>query len=305
MNEGPSWLSTSKIVIHQLDDDEQEEGPAIRAAEEGIAADSKSEKGEDDEGGGQVSGDTGKEVMGSMSEGDAIHDDSNNTGRQQQLRGKIQIRRIENITSRQVTFSKRRSGLLKKAWELSVLCDAHLALIVFSPTGKLSQFASPNMMKVVERYQKCSKSSFTSMHAMRDLEYWRHEAAICKEALANLEERNRHIMGYNIMGLEVKDLQKLEHQLQAALNRVKARKMQLLMEEVQNLKEKEHVLLQENEVLKFKIAEAMSMQARNSNTTPASIQDSSYRRVPSMLPTLSLGNEPAVDVTETALQLWR
>ncbi|KAH7431446.1 hypothetical protein KP509_08G048300 [Ceratopteris richardii] len=58
-------------------------------------------------------------------------------------RGKIQIRRIENATSRQVTFSKRRNGLLKKAYELSVLCDAQLALIIFSATGKLFEFASP------------------------------------------------------------------------------------------------------------------------------------------------------------------
>eukprot|EP00250_Pteridium_aquilinum_P015606 c2266_g1_i1 orf=1-513(-) len=39
-------------------------------------------------------------------------------------RGTIPIRRIENLTNRQVTFSKRRNGLMKKAYELSVLCDA-------------------------------------------------------------------------------------------------------------------------------------------------------------------------------------
>ncbi|TXG55895.1 hypothetical protein EZV62_017208 [Acer yangbiense] len=39
-------------------------------------------------------------------------------------RGKIEIKRIENANSRQVTFSKRRAGLLKKAQELAILCDA-------------------------------------------------------------------------------------------------------------------------------------------------------------------------------------
>jgi len=57
-------------------------------------------------------------------------------------RGKIEIKKIENATSRQVTFSKRRGGLLKKAHELAVLCDAEVALIVFSSTGKLFEFAS-------------------------------------------------------------------------------------------------------------------------------------------------------------------
>lgn len=52
------------------------------------------------------------------------------------------MRRIENATSRQVTFSKRRNGLLKKAYELSVLCDAEVAVIIFSQKGRLHEFAS-------------------------------------------------------------------------------------------------------------------------------------------------------------------
>ncbi|GMH03045.1 hypothetical protein Nepgr_004884 [Nepenthes gracilis] len=57
-------------------------------------------------------------------------------------RGKIVLRRIDNPASRQVTFSKRRSGLVKKARELSILCDAEVALIIFSSTGKLYDFSS-------------------------------------------------------------------------------------------------------------------------------------------------------------------
>ncbi|KAL5725778.1 hypothetical protein ACHQM5_008884 [Ranunculus cassubicifolius] len=57
-------------------------------------------------------------------------------------RGRIQLKRIENKISRQVTFSKRRSGLLKKAHEISVLCDADVALIVFSVKGKLFEYST-------------------------------------------------------------------------------------------------------------------------------------------------------------------
>ncbi|THU49980.1 hypothetical protein C4D60_Mb06t15270 [Musa balbisiana] len=57
-------------------------------------------------------------------------------------RGKIEIKRIENTTSRQVTFCKRRNGLLKKAYELSVLCDAEVALVVFSSRGRLFEYAN-------------------------------------------------------------------------------------------------------------------------------------------------------------------
>ncbi|XP_047147540.1 agamous-like MADS-box protein AGL3 [Vigna umbellata] len=57
-------------------------------------------------------------------------------------RGKVELKRIENKINRQVTFAKRRNGLLKKAYELSVLCDAEVALIIFSNRGKLYEFCS-------------------------------------------------------------------------------------------------------------------------------------------------------------------
>ena len=65
------------------------------------------------------------------------------------VRGKTQMKRIENATSRQVTFSKRRNGLLKKAFELSVLCDAEVALIIFSPRGKLYEFSSSWLVIII------------------------------------------------------------------------------------------------------------------------------------------------------------
>jgi len=57
-------------------------------------------------------------------------------------RGKIVIQRIDNCTSRQVTFSKRRKGLIKKAKELAILCDAQVGLVIFSSTGKLYEYAN-------------------------------------------------------------------------------------------------------------------------------------------------------------------
>ncbi|XP_062190447.1 MADS-box transcription factor 18-like isoform X3 [Phragmites australis] len=72
-------------------------------------------------------------------------------------RGPVQLRRIENKINRQVTFSKRRNGLLKKAHEISVLCDAEVALIVFSTKGKLYEYSSHTSMEdILERYQRYS-----------------------------------------------------------------------------------------------------------------------------------------------------
>ncbi|XP_078436936.1 agamous-like MADS-box protein AGL65 isoform X2 [Wolffia australiana] len=51
-------------------------------------------------------------------------------------RVKLKIKRLENTSGRQVTYSKRRAGILKKARELSILCDIDIVLLMFSPTGK-------------------------------------------------------------------------------------------------------------------------------------------------------------------------
>ena len=84
-------------------------------------------------------------------------------------RRKIDIARIENERHRQVTFAKRKSGLIKKATELAILCDAEVGLIIFSPNQKLSLFSSTTLESVIDRYTKhngtaevpfCSRSTY-------------------------------------------------------------------------------------------------------------------------------------------------
>ncbi|XP_053406164.1 myocyte-specific enhancer factor 2A-like isoform X2 [Mercenaria mercenaria] len=67
-------------------------------------------------------------------------------------RKKIQISRIVDERNRQVTFTKRKFGLMKKAYELSVLCDCEIALIIFNSANKLFQYASTDMDKVLLKY---------------------------------------------------------------------------------------------------------------------------------------------------------
>ncbi|XP_028553680.1 agamous-like MADS-box protein AGL66 [Dendrobium catenatum] len=68
-------------------------------------------------------------------------------------RVKLEIKKIENNTNRQVTFSKRRNGLIKKAYEFSVLCDIDIALIMFSPSGRLNCFSGRRRIEDV--IEKC------------------------------------------------------------------------------------------------------------------------------------------------------
>jgi hypothetical protein len=67
-------------------------------------------------------------------------------------RGKVQLKRIEDKISRQVTFSKRKGGLMKKANELAVLCDVEVALLIFSDRGRLYEFCSTERLAFLQLF---------------------------------------------------------------------------------------------------------------------------------------------------------
>ncbi|KAI3992858.1 hypothetical protein MKX01_034208 [Papaver californicum] len=162
-------------------------------------------------------------------------------------RGKIVIRRIDNTTSRQVTFSKRRNGLLKKAKELSILCDAQVGLIIFSSTGKLYEFSSPNMKHIIERYNTSREDQHHSLvNANSEAKFWEREAAALRHQLQNLQENHRQLMGQELSGLSAKQLQSLENQLEMSLHGVRMQKDQKLTDEIHELNRKGNLLHQEN-----------------------------------------------------------
>ncbi|KAH1040528.1 hypothetical protein J1N35_042271 [Gossypium stocksii] len=77
---------------------------------------------------------------------------SNTTTKATRGRQKIQIKKPENESSRQVTFAKRRNGLFNKASELCILCGCNIGIIVFSPKGKPFCFGHPDIDMILERY---------------------------------------------------------------------------------------------------------------------------------------------------------
>ncbi|KAH0449423.1 hypothetical protein IEQ34_020115 [Dendrobium chrysotoxum] len=67
-------------------------------------------------------------------------------------RQKIDIKKIENEAARQVAFTKRRQGVMKKACELSILCGVEFAIVAFSPAGKPFSLGHPSVESIVARF---------------------------------------------------------------------------------------------------------------------------------------------------------
>ncbi|XP_054816468.1 agamous-like MADS-box protein AGL11 isoform X2 [Prosopis cineraria] len=171
-------------------------------------------------------------------------------------RGKIEIKRIENTTNRQVTFCKRRNGLLKKAYELSVLCDAEVALIVFSSRGRLYEYSNNNIRSTIERYKKaCSDSSGACSITEINAQYYQQESAKLRQQIQMLQNSNRHLMGDALSTLTVKELKQLENRLERGISRIRSKKHEMLLAEIEYRQKREIELENENICLRTKIAE--------------------------------------------------
>ncbi|KHN01565.1 agamous-like MADS-box protein AGL61 [Glycine soja] len=116
-----------------------------------------------------------------------------NTGRK-----KIEIKKLDKGSNKQVTFSKRRTGLFKKASELCILCNVYVAIIVFSPADKLFCFGHPDIDSIIGRYLKGDNAEFES-------------AKSSKEKSVSCEERNRQYEeAMKKLELEKKNLAQIE-----------------------------------------------------------------------------------------------
>ncbi|KAG7658513.1 Transcription factor MADS-box [Arabidopsis suecica] len=105
-------------------------------------------------------------------------------------RRKVEIVKMTKESNLQVTFSKRKAGLFKKASELCTLCDAKIAMIVFSPAGKVFSFGHPNVDvlldhfrgRVVEHNNTNLDESYTKLHVqMLNKSYTEVKAEVEKE----------------------------------------------------------------------------------------------------------------------------
>ncbi|EER89250.1 hypothetical protein BDA96_10G059100 [Sorghum bicolor] len=170
-------------------------------------------------------------------------------------RGKVELKRIENKISRQVTFAKRRNGLLKKAYELSVLCDAEVALIIFSSRGRLFEFSTSSCMyKTLERYRSCNFASEASAPLEAELNNYQEYLKL-KTKVEFLQTTQRNLLGEDLGPLNVKELEQLENQIEISLKHIRSSKNQQMLDQLFDLKRKEQQLQDANKDLRRKIQE--------------------------------------------------
>lgn len=168
-------------------------------------------------------------------------------------RGRVELKRIENKINRQVTFAKRRNGLLKKAYELSVLCDAEVALIIFSTRGKLYEFcSSSSILKTLDRYEKCNYGApEPNVSATEALELGSQQEYLkLKARYEALQRSQRNLLGEDLGPLNSKELESLERQLDMSLKQIRSTRTQAMLDTLTELQTKELALNEANNSLK-------------------------------------------------------
>ncbi|KAL8543821.1 hypothetical protein ACS0TY_004392 [Phlomoides rotata] len=184
-------------------------------------------------------------------------------------RGKTELKRIENATSRQVTFSKRRSGLLKKAFELSVLCDAEVALIIFSPSGKLFEFSSSSsgISRTIERYVTNSKAIAVAAETVEEnnVKHMKEETAgELHKKIEVLEESRRRLLGESLDSCSRAELEQIERQFERSIRNIRARKEKKLMRANTELRKKGEMAPWGQSVLPAAKPQALDMEVETS-----------------------------------------
>ncbi|XP_061972013.1 MADS-box protein AGL24-like isoform X1 [Populus nigra] len=168
-------------------------------------------------------------------------------------REKIKIKKIDNVAARQVTFSKRRRGLLKKAEELSVLCDVEVAVIIFSATGKLFEYSSSSMKDVLARYSLHSNNLDKLNQPSLELQLENSNHMRLRKEVSEKSHQLRRMRGEELQGLNIEELQQLEKVLEVGLCCVVETKGERIMNEISTLERKGAQLLEENKHLKQKM----------------------------------------------------
>ncbi|XP_012854196.1 PREDICTED: MADS-box protein JOINTLESS-like [Erythranthe guttata] len=177
-------------------------------------------------------------------------------------REKMKIKKIANGAARQVTLTKRRKGLFKKAEELSILCDAEIGLLIISSSSitpiHFFTYATTSMKDIIERYKLHSKNldeleQPSELQLVRDSNF----SEINKE-VAERSHQLRRMREEELQGLSIDELHRLEQSMEAGLRRIMEKKEEKIMREINQLQEKMMQLMEGNKLLRREVMDIIT-----------------------------------------------
>ncbi|XP_024011321.1 agamous-like MADS-box protein AGL30 [Eutrema salsugineum] len=170
-------------------------------------------------------------------------------------RVKLKIKKLENLTARQVTYAKRKHGIIKKAKELSILCDVDVVLLMFSPVGKASLCCGKHSIgEVIAKFaqltpQERAKRKLETLEALKKTFIKLDHDVNIAEFLDRIATGNFQVLREKVRFLQthlselhtrlsywtelekidnVDDLQQLENSLRKSLYQIRAHKVNML-----------------------------------------------------------------------------
>nr|CAN77533.1 hypothetical protein VITISV_009173 [Vitis vinifera] len=189
-------------------------------------------------------------------------------------RKKLVMQKLGNPSSRQVTFTKRKDGIVKKATELSILCGADVGLIMFSPKGRSITFASGGrvediFIRWIAQAAELTGQGFALEESLYEI----------KEQILAAEEKMR-IYNPDVEKINtVHEAQEHQQFLVDAIQRIEQLKVKLLSDQITLEKpESSQVRLLDDQILPQKPGNLQATRTKNADPTTEGLNDANTTR---------------------------
>nr|XP_048318653.1 agamous-like MADS-box protein AGL30 [Ziziphus jujuba var. spinosa]XP_048318654.1 agamous-like MADS-box protein AGL30 [Ziziphus jujuba var. spinosa]XP_048318655.1 agamous-like MADS-box protein AGL30 [Ziziphus jujuba var. spinosa] len=150
-------------------------------------------------------------------------------------RVKLKIKRLENTNGRQATYAKRKHGIMKKANELSILCDIDIILLMFSPTGKPSLCSGKrsSIEEVIAKFAQLTPQE-RAKRKLESLEDLSNQSGLLRAQLSNIHKRLSCWTNLDEIN-NVEELVLMENSLRQSLDQIRRHKESLQKQQLMPL----------------------------------------------------------------------
>ncbi|OIW19674.1 hypothetical protein TanjilG_18484 [Lupinus angustifolius] len=121
------------------------------------------------------------------------------------------------------------------------------------------------MMKTLDKYQKYSYSASETSPSITDTQTKYQEYVRLKAKVEVLQHSQRNLLGEDLAQMNTTELEQLENQLETALRNIRSTKTQFMLDQLDDLYNRETVLVETNNALRSKLEET------NNSKVPATL----------------------------------